>query len=78
MVTQLLSRRPIPSLGYDVHVHDIEDGGRGLIVLYLDGAPVWEDFEPTFSKARKRARGMADHHRCALIEHRPFSNRSEA
>lgn len=71
----LLSRRSIPHHGYDVHVYDIEDGGRGLVVLYLDGRLVWQDNEASFALARARARQMADHHKCAMIEHHPYANR---
>lgn len=77
-IVSLISRRPIPARGYDVHVYDIEDGGRGLIVLMLDGGPVWQDHEASFESARARARGMADHHGCAMIEHRPYANRKIA
>ena len=73
--TNILSRRPAPP-GYDVHVIDIENGGRGLIILFLNGEIISQDTAPDLATAKTQARHLACRHKCAMIVQLPYANRN--
>ncbi len=75
-ITKMISRRPIPAIGYDVHLYDLRSTAH-VILVHNQEIAAQRNFK-SFRMAETYARRLADQHHCALIRHKPnFGEHSE-